>query len=561
MPVETKNIVGLDSDRYDNRAPDRPHYNSTPYRAGRFVFPPIWVITTFVIAALPLTMVFSWALVRLFNWVGEINIIADQFDGHMLVTVKLALALAVSIVFIGFGLLMLAFVASKLVIRLQNNMPVSLLEIVFAGTAMQELTRATLRDYAAERQTLWGNSGLWALETLDLSRAGLPTSGATPADVIDAPALPMLPSGNGNETNAEMLIRTGRINRSGNSILIGFSAQDKPHYMELAETGFVSIVGYPRVGKSSTAALIASQVALIAGAELFICDKHAHRHDSLTRRLDPLGNAITARAHEIDEISALIDRWHEIGRDRLSKTSNDQFPPLMLIIDEYTSMILLEELPEVQLRRMLSGSVEFPKVQTHGLYIAHQFTGRLMGGALGTALRRVTTQRIVMRCDTADAEFVIPDRKIAKIAPTLGEGRALHFGQTQTTPVEIGIPEFTARDIEYIARVLPVARPAQTGPFGPNVSHVADVSSAPQWAATGNAPVTNGASSSPASTQQDDSDVYARNQAITYLRKQTANGKYVYDIRAVQSMTGLRTATVVALAHSIGRRRGNDDSN
>lgn len=561
MPIDTRNITGLDSDKYDNRAPERPHYNSTPFRSKRFEMPPLWVMVVFVLASLPIIGALTYGLVRLFNYIGELNYAANDYDTQLLIGVKTAFALALAVIFIGIAVLLLVFIMTRMVVRLQNNMPVSVFEIVFGRAYVRELARMTLRDYAEERRTLWENSGLWALETLDLSRS---FTGKAPdmlaGDVIDAPALPLLPAGNGGETNAELLIRTGMINRSGNSILAGFSAHDKPHYMELAETGFVSIVGYPRVGKSATAAFIAAQTALIPGAQLFVCDKHAHRHDSLTKRLDPLASVITARAGDIDSIIGLIDRWYEIGRDRLNAETNDQFPPVMLIIDEYTSMILLEELPEPVLRRMLSGSVEFPKVQTHGLYIAHQFTGRLMGGTLGAPLRRVTTQRIIMRCDENDAAFVMPDKRIAKLAPTLGDGRALFFGQSQTTPIEIAIPEFTARDLVYIAGVLPVSHGAQTIPIGAGVSRVADVASASQSAETFGNNGTNDDSANGDSNPLAGIDKYAANQAITYLSRRNGDGRYTYGIRDVQAMTGIRTAAVVALAHSIGRKRGNNDN-
>lgn len=562
MPIDTRNIIGVDSDKYDNRAPDRPHYNSTPYRDKKFAMPPLWVIVVFVLASLPIVGALTYGLIRLFNYIGELNYYANDYDDKLLIGVKTAFALALGVIFIGIAVLLLVFITTKMIVRLQNNMPVSVFEIVFGGAYVRELAKMTLQDYAMERRTLWENSNLWALETLDLSRS---FTGKAPdvlsGDVLDVPpALPLLPSGDGGETNAEMLIRSNFINRSGNSILAGFSAHDKPHYMELNETGFVSIVGYPRVGKSATAAFIAAQTALIPGAQIFVCDKHAHRHDSLTKRLDPLADVIAVRAGDIDSIKGVIDQWYEIGRDRLLAETNDQFAPVILIIDEYTSMILLEELPEAQLRRMLSGSVEFPKVQTHGLYIAHQFTGRLMGGNLGPALRRVTTQRIVMRCDTQDAAFVMPDKKIAKLAPSLADGRAYFFGQSQSTPVEIAIPEFTSRDLAYIASVLPVARSAQTIPIGAHVSRVADVASASESAETGGNNGTNGDSANNDSDPLTGIDKYAANQAITYLSRRNGDGRYTYGIRDVQAMTGIRTAAVVALAHSIGRKRGNNDN-
>lgn len=559
MPIDTRNIIGVDSDKYDPRAPDRPHYNSTPYREAKFAAPPLWMIVTLVIGSLPIVGVLAWALVRLFNWIGEINHIADTYDGAFLTFIKMVLTIATAVIFVGIALLMLAFVASKLVIRLQNNMPLSLLEVVFAGPYMREWARSTVNDYYIERGKLWDNSSLWALETLDLSRTEAPKLAAPMGDVIDGTPPALLPSGNDSGPYVASLVQAGLINRSGNSLLIGFSEGQSPKYAELDETGFIAIAGYPRVGKSATASFIAAQVAMIPNAEIFIADKHANRHDSLTRRLEPLAPAISAFAGTTDEIKAIIDNWFEIGRDRLLRETNDKFAPAFLIIDEFTAMILLEELPETQLRRVLAGAVEFPKVQTHGLYIAHQFTGRLLGGSLGAPLRRVTTQRIVQRVDPQDAAFLLNnDRKLAARAGSLPEGHAIAFGASFTTPIEVAIPHMTRRDIEYLGGLLPVSNSTQTRPMAPSVSNVSNVTSA---LASEVARATGNVNGDSASIDDTADGKYAYNQAMHYLRKRKPDGTWFHSIRDVRALTGLRTETVVKAAHEIGRRRGSNDDN
>lgn len=563
MPIDTRNITGLDSDKYDNRAPDRPHFNSTPYtppKTARFAFPPIWVMAIVLLALLPFIGVLAVWLWRLFEWIAVTSEYASDIDVTLIVGLKIAFALATSGVMLAILVSIVFAAMSRLTVRLPNNMPISALEMIFGGSTYRSLVQMSIADYYRERQTLWQNSRFWALETLDLSTSNAPRISG--GDVIDIPApdVPLLPDPAGIEPMSATLVQRGLIGRSGNSLLVGFSAADKPHYIELADTGFIAIAGYARVGKSSTASFLAAQAALIPNAELFVVDKHARRHDSLTRRIEPLAPAITAQATEIDEIVALIDRWFEIGRDRLLIEQTDLFPPVFLIIDEFTAMILLEQLPEPTLKRMLSGSVEFPKVQTHGIYIAHQFTGRLLGGSLGAPLRRVTTQKIVHRIDMQDAEFLLQDRKLARNAGALGDGRAILFGASQTTPVEIAIPYMSARDMQYIGELLPARRNAG---IAENVASVTDVSNASQRPAT----TTNGYSTNTDNTIGHNAaigdlppvnDKYNENTALHFLRQKYADGTYKYSIRDVQSFTNLRTQTIVNLAHSIGRGRNNE---
>lgn len=370
-----------------------------------------------------------------------------------------------------------------------------------------------------------------------------------PQDEANDP-LALLPSGGDGDPIVKFLLQRGLINRSGNSLLIGFSAPDKPHYIELDETGLIALAGQPRVGKSVTAQFIAAQVALIDGAELIICDKHGKKDKGLLNKLDPIAHTFARCAITQDEIINAIDYWYEVGANRLIEDSTRQYPPCFIIIDEFTALILLEWLPATTLHKLISGGIEYPGVQCHGMIIGHSWTGKMLG-ALGTTTRRATTQRLIHRIDPQDAELLI-DRKFAKQTLSLPDGALIFAGASQPIPIEVRVPHIDRRDLEHIARLLPAAPAAQIGPFSVPVAGVAGVSSALQSAETIDA-----ASDPPDAENVDPADFTNDDRtrvAADLLGKRDVNG-WRYTYRQVQQITNLRTATIVAVANAIGRKR------
>jgi hypothetical protein len=309
------------------------------------------------------------------------------------------------------------------------------------------------------------------------------------------------------------------------------------------------------------------QILLIPDRIVIICDKHGKKDDSLLKRLAPIAHRLARSAIAPDEIVAAIDFWHEIGANRLLDDTDDgkpkKYPPCFLVIDEFTAMILLAQLPATTIQKLVSAAVEYPKVQTHGLIIGHQWTGKLLGNSLGAPLRRVTTQRIIQRIDPQDAEFLIPT-SYAKQCQSLPDGRAIFMGATEPTPIELAIPYMSYDDIAYVARLLPPTPGAQMGHNSGNVADVADVAqnggtvaSALESDHSGNEhndldPDNDPSGAVDLAPEHYTSDRRAR-LAKLLLAKQNANGKYTYGYRQVQALSQLRTATICALAIEVGR--------
>lgn len=280
------------------------------------------------------------------------------------------------------------------------------------------------------------------------------------AEIIAEPEL--LPPPRPDQTMIEALRERGHIDRSGHSLLLGYTAEQKPAYIEMAETGFIAIAGHPRKGKSVTAALLVGQAALM-GWELVICDKHGAKADGLLQRVAPLGDHISRAAIEPGDILKAIDYWHEIIANRLSQPQQE-YRRLLLVIDEFTALILQETLPPAALHKLISAAVEAPKVGAHGLIIGHQWSERLLG-RWGANLRRVITSRVVHRADPGDAAFLLPSAYANK-AMTLPIGSAIYFGGGDA-PAELTIPFVGARDLEWVAARAP--RLTATQPTMPRV--------------------------------------------------------------------------------------------
>lgn len=575
MPIINRRI-GYDNLDIPNQpsAPARPDYRRAEYEPP--ARPPIGPRTTAILIGFGVVLagVLAYIVIRFVNYIAAVNSgDAPTLDQKLLTAVKLALTFGIILLIAASVVLVVVFIAQKMIVRMQNAHPVSVFDIIggWRRTNPLNLSRDALGWYYDERRQ-WAKASLyWSLNTLDLSSASRNDNYGPQNDVIEGEVeavdnLAMLPALTGTDLMIKRLIDSGLINRSGNSLLVGFSDPKTPLYIELEETGFIALAGQPRVGKSATAALIASQVAMIPDSLLIVCDKHGRKPDSLLSRLTPIAHRITRTAVDTDEIIAAIDFWHEEGSNRLldDNESKQKYPPCFLIIDEFTAMILLGLLPASIIQKLVSAAVEFPKVQTHGLIIGHQWTGKLLGNALGAPLRRVTTQRIIHRIDPQDAEFLIPPA-YAKQCQTLPDGRAIFMGASQSTPIEMTVPYLTSTDLDYLSGLLPKS-PAHRQPITPNVAAVTRVADALE---SGNASATTAETSAddidldpdadPASAVDLTPEQYTIDRrarlAKLLLRQQDANGKYSYGYRQVQAMTNLRTATICSLAIAVGRAR------
>jgi hypothetical protein len=337
-------------------------------------------------------------------------------------------------------------------VRLPGNTPVTMLQV------MRLDANAALADW----------------RSVQVADAGNPTRGVTtyqvqnPATIerIDAPALPVsapapiLPASQPSTSMLAQLRTTGMICRSGHSLLAGFDADQAPHYIEMENCGFIAVGGQPRVGKTTAVRFLLGQAAL-QGWQLVICDPHGAQAQGLIRQTDALKNAIVRQAIAPDDIIEAIRYVDAIGQQR-ERDPDGERQRVMLVIDEFTSLILDKELPDDVLDLLTKMAVKYPKLSINGLVIGHEWTGRLLGAQLGTSLRRAMTHRIVMRSDPQNAEFLLPTTALAKQTADLPKGHALYKGDYGTAVVTV--PWVGDMDMLWAGMQVQPARPIVVAP-------------------------------------------------------------------------------------------------
>jgi len=269
---------------------------------------------------------------------------------------------------------------------------------------------------------------------------------------IDRPALPtpelaLLPG----ECTLAGLQRTNIIGRSGNSIHIGNAVADgTPIYLELATWGALALGGKSRTGKTSRITYYLCQ-AHLNGWKLIICDKHGGggKDDALMQKIGPLEESfLLAPASSQADINTRIQQTYQIGKRRLEKHDRTSYP-ILLVVDEFTNLILNDWLEEKTLNQLMAISNEMAGVNVHCFVIGHDWGASCLGKERGAAFRRITTHRIAHRLDAQGAQFLLPSG-MGKMAEGLPTGRAVYVDDNGE-PVIVDCPFMRDEDIDWAA--------------------------------------------------------------------------------------------------------------
>ncbi len=378
------------------------------------------------------------------------------------------------------GIVVLLFVARRLIlVRQPGGYLVSIFNVVQA-----DAQRIMLQRLDVERTHAATPGRLLAQQTFSPTyqvRNDPAHEQIAEGEVVDG-EVESLPAPRPDQTMIEVLKERGHIDRSGHSLLLGYTADLKPSYIEMAETGFTFVAGHSGSGKSSTVSLLLAQ-AVMMGWEVVLCDKHGRKSQGLVTRTKPIHDAFSRIAIETGEIIEAIDYWHEVVTNRLAQQQTGDYRRILLVIDEFVGLMLdpTTPLPPATLHKLLSVAVEGRGVQAHGLLIAHQCSERMLG-KWGANLRRAVTTRVVHRADAEDAAFLLGS-SFAKQALTLPTGRALFYA-SGTAPTEVVVPYMVERDLEWTANYMPRIGTQPTMPrYGGIVTPPAGIS-APATVAT-----------------------------------------------------------------------------
>ena len=277
--------------------------------------------------------------------------------------------------------------------------------------------------------------------------AELPYVDAPPALEAERPALALLPG----ECTLAALQRTGIIARSGNSLHVGNAVADgQPIYLELSTWGALALGGKSRTGKTSRTVYYLAQAAL-NGWKLVVCDKHGGggKQDALLAKVGILENSflLPAAVNQVD-INRRIQQVYTIGKRRLDNQDTSRFP-VLLIVDEFTNLILNDWLTDATLDQLMSIANEHAGVNIHVLIIGHDWSASCVGKERGAAFRRITTHRIAHRLDAAGAQFLLPSG-MGKTAESLQLGQAL-FVDESGEPILVDAPLLHDEDLKFAA--------------------------------------------------------------------------------------------------------------
>ncbi|HEU5378561.1 MAG TPA: hypothetical protein VFV38_24330 [Ktedonobacteraceae bacterium] len=179
----------------------------------------------------------------------------------------------------------------------------------------------------------------------------------------------------------------------------------------------VLILGNSSSGKTTTA-IEKSVSAVLSGALLVTCDPHAHKEDSLTRRLYPLkdflwpGTGFGVRHAEIYRNVQMV--MSELNRRVAGGSSKAK---LVLVVDEVNRLMRDETIARDLTKIIETIGQEGRGYNIYGIFICQQITGNAL-------LRKSVNSYIVHRVDESEAKRVIPAR-YAKYAPELPTGLAI----------------------------------------------------------------------------------------------------------------------------------------
>ncbi len=282
-----------------------------------------------------------------------------------------------------------------------------------------------------------------APKTQPLEPGMLPTNVAKP----ERPTLAALPG----ESTLAALLRTNIIGRSGNSLHIGNAVADgTPIYLELASWGALALGGKSRTGKTSRIVYYLAQ-AHLNGWRIVICDKHGAggKSDALLAKVQPLeGSFLLPAAVTQAEMNRRIQQVYTIGKRRIENQDGTRYP-IVLVVDEFTNLVLNDWLSEATLNQLMAIANEFAGVNIHSLIIGHDWSASCLGKERGAAFRRITTHRIAHRLDAAGAQFLLPSG-MGKLAEGLTIGQAIYVDDTGE-PVLVDCPYLQEDDLAFAA--------------------------------------------------------------------------------------------------------------
>lgn len=240
--------------------------------------------------------------------------------------------------------------------------------------------------------------------------------------------------------------------------LLGIAADGSPRLGDADRVKTRIVLGRSGAGKSVTMATRILRMAQ-AGGKLVVCDPHAHKADSLARKIAPLSGAFwpgSGLAIEAEDILLNIRLVREEIKRRLGGVAYDG--DLLCVIDEYSTLY-----DDAEIREELVGLSKDLTRAGRGLQVYGEFGAQDMSGGMAARIRKLAQSVTIHRVDYGDAFALLHDSQMAKQAMRLAPGASIvidAYGEQEL----LQQPHITRADIEEAGRKL--ARPPQPGEDG-----------------------------------------------------------------------------------------------
>lgn len=255
------------------------------------------------------------------------------------------------------------------------------------------------------------------------------------------------------------LLEAGKFGKG--EMIIGVRANGEVRYGEWNDLMIFGVWGGSHSGKTTTVAEKACEAA-IGGAYLIICDPHAQKNDSLTRKIQPLIHVLypgTKIAMHHTDILHNVERANDILEARVKGA--DCSKPVVLIVEEWNRLQRDEDI-----RKALTKVVKAIGQEGRGFNVFAVIAGQETSGE--SEVRKALIAHIVHRIPESESTKVLPTR-VAKETPLLPVGCSIILDSD-------GMLEKLYQPLLRVEDVMAVA--AMTGGIGVSI-RVDEPSSAP----------------------------------------------------------------------------------
>lgn len=216
-------------------------------------------------------------------------------------------------------------------------------------------------------------------------------------------------------------------------------------YSPVDRTYGVCIAGLPGMGKSNGMRFYTLQMVL-HGAQVAIIDPAANSASGEGLAASFENHLWAPMAVEPDEIVSLLRRIDVLGAKRGSGQTKD-LAPIVLLADEVTSMITDEEYGAEIKALLMRINRKYRKERIYTIGAGQDWLAGAQGG--DTSLRNTYVCKVVFRIDRMNANKLLPNPKLAPLAPELREGQAIFTGHDTVGHV-IDVPYCPAASVAMI---------------------------------------------------------------------------------------------------------------